>query len=111
LRPLPQADNPQQAVRLVIASNRSDGYTPTRFIQVTEDGYADDLLDRCAKLIEKGETLEYLASALQRYPTLLTLEDFVARFGAGWGLPDTTLEAAKARESYFDQLANGPRYS
>jgi hypothetical protein len=30
-------------------------------------------------LIEKGETLQYLETALQRFPTLLTLEDFVSR--------------------------------
>jgi hypothetical protein len=68
-----------KAVERVVTSNRKDGYLPTRFIQITEGGYAGDLLERCARVIEKGETLQYLEIALQRFPTLLTLEDFVSR--------------------------------
>ncbi len=107
---MPHAHNLREAVQLVIASNRSDGYPPTRFIQVTEEGYADDLLERCTRLIEKGETLEYLDSAFQRFPTLLTLEDFVSRFGTDWGFPSTAIAAAQDRAAYFDQLVGGPRY-
>ena len=74
MRSMPQAHGLREAVQLVISSNKSDGYPPARFIQATEEGYADDLLERCTKLIEKGETLEYLESAFLRFPSLLTLE-------------------------------------
>ena len=107
---MPQADSLHQAVQIVIASNRSDGYPPTRFIQVTEGGYADNLLELCNRLIEKGETLQYLESAFGRFPTLLTLEDFVSRFGVGWGFSSTAVAAAKDRAAYFDQLVGGSRY-
>jgi hypothetical protein len=35
------------------------------------DGTAPDLLSVCIRLINKGETLEYLDVALRRFPTLL----------------------------------------
>jgi hypothetical protein len=110
MRELPNAQNLGEAVSRVIESNRSDGYTPTRFIQATADGTAPNLLPICVKLIAKGETLEYLDSALRRFPMLLTLEDFVSRRGSEWGFDEATVETARARSAYFDQLAGGTRY-
>jgi hypothetical protein len=111
MRALPHAGNLSEAVRQVVESNRSDGYTPIRFIQATRDGTATDLLSVCSKLISKGETLEYLESALKSYPTLLTLEDFVSRRGSEWGFDKAAIETARARAAYFDQLAGGTRYA
>jgi hypothetical protein len=102
--------NLSEAVRHVIESNRSDGYTPIRFIQATGDGTATDLLSVCARLISKGETLEYLESALRSYPTLLTLRDFVSRRGFEWGFDEATVETARARAAYFGQIAGRTRY-
>ncbi len=89
----------------VIESNSQDGYVPTRFIQATEYGRAPGLTRVCENLIQKGETLEYLEDALKKFPTLLTLEDFVARFGEGWGFSRTTIDVAKQRVVYFDLIA------
>lgn len=111
MRQLPNAGNLSEAVRRVIDSNRSDGYTPTRFIQATGDGTATDLLPVCVKLISKGETLEYLESALKSHPTLLTLEDFVSRRGSEWGFDGAAVEIARARAVYFDQIAGTTRYA
>lgn len=108
---MPNPRTLNEAVRCVIESNRSDGYIPTRFIQSTQDGTASDLLAICIKLINKGETLEYLDSALRRFPTLLTIEDLVCSHGAEWGFDDPTIEMARARSEYFDQIARGTRYS
>ena len=110
MRQLPTARNLSEAVRRVIESNRSDGYTPTRFIQATGDGTATDLFTVCTKLIRKGETLEYLESALRSYPTLLTLEDFVSCRGSEWGFDDAAIETARACSAYFDQIAGTTRY-
>ncbi len=108
---LPIVNKLSDAVRVVIDSNRNDGYTPSRFIQVTEDGEAQDLHAICEKLIVKGETLEYLEKALLKYPTLLlTLEDFIVRFGPTWGFSNEAVEAARARVVFFDRLAGGQRY-
>jgi hypothetical protein len=98
------------AVRLVIESNRADGYIPSRFITATADGAATNLLEICARLINRGETLEYLESALRRFPTLLTIEDFISQYGSAWGFDQLTIEQASARSRYFDILASGSRY-
>lgn len=110
MRPLPNPRNLNEAVRFVIESNRSDGYLPNRFIQATADGTAPNLLAVCINLISKGETLQYLESALRRLPTLLTLEDFVSHRGSEWGFDEATVEAACARSEYFDQIAGCVRY-
>lgn len=111
MRQLPKTRNLKDAVRCVIASNRSDGYTPSRFIQATEDGTAPDLLAVCIRLINKDETVEYLDIALRRFPTLLTLEDFVSRWGSAWGFDDRTVTIARSRSAYFDQVAGQTRYT
>ena len=111
MRQLPKPRNLNDAVRCVIESNRSDGYTPTRFIQATEDGTSPDLLAVCTRLIKKGETLEYLDKALKQIPTLLTLEDFVSRRGSQWGFDKETIATALDRANYFDQIAGQIRYT
>jgi hypothetical protein len=111
MRPLPTVTTLKQAVESVINSNKRDGYPPTRFIQATQDGVAPDLKTICERPIVRGETLEYLESALLRFPTLLTIEDFVARQGLAWGFSPEGVEAASARVTYFDQIAHGKRYS
>ena len=105
MRLLPQPKTLKEAVENVINSNKKDGYPPTRFIQATEAGTADDLKAVCERLIVRGETVEYLDKALRRFPTLFTLEDFVARFGKGWGFSDEVISHAKARVNYFDKVA------
>ena len=110
MRQLPSPQNLNDAVRCVIGSNCLDGYTPNRFIQATGDGAAPDLLAVCIRLINKGETLEHLDSALRQFPALLTLEDFVSRCGSEWGFDEKTVATARARSAYFDQIAGRTRY-
>lgn len=110
MRQLPNPRNLTDAVRCVIESNRADGYTPIRFIQITADGSVPDLLTVCIKLINKGETLEYLDNALRRFPMLLTLEDLVWRRGSEWGFDLATIETARARSEYFDLITGRNRY-
>ena len=110
MRLLPQVQDLRQAVRAVVDSNKNDGYIPTRFIQATGNGDRPDLLSVCNRLIMKGETLEYLESALRRSPTLLTLEDFVSKHGVTWGFSQEMVETARARAEYFDIIAGATRY-
>lgn len=110
MRSLPKVQTLKQAVREVIENNKSDGYIPTRFIQATGSGDVPDLLSVCEKLIAKGETLEYLENALKRFPTLLTLEDFVSQHGTAWGFSQGTIKVAKARVEYFDMITGKTRY-
>lgn len=103
--------NLQAAVRYVIESNCADGYTPSRFIQMTQDGTAPNLLSICTRLINKGELLEYLELAVKECPTLLLLEDVVAIHGAEWGFDERTIEMAAARSERFDRVAGSKRYA
>ena len=110
MRSLPKVQTLKEAVRMVIESNTGDGYSPTRFIQATANGDRPDLPSVCDRLIVKGETLEYLESALRRFPTLLTLEDFVSENGATWGFSQDTIKTARARVKYFNMIAGATRY-
>jgi hypothetical protein len=110
MRFLPTPRDLKAAVRCVIESNSADGYVPSRFIQATGNGTASDLLAICSRLINKGETLQYLDSALKRFSTLLTLEDLVSWRGAEWGFDNATIDIARARSVYFDQVAGRSRY-
>lgn len=110
MRQLPSAQTLRQAVIKVIEINKEDGYIPTRFMQVTGYGDVPDLLPVCERLILKGELLEYLEGALKRFPTLLTLEDFVSRYGDNWGFSQEVIKAAAARAQYFDMIAGTIRY-
>ena len=40
MRPIPEPKDLEAGVQYIIESNRADGYTPTRFIQITQDGNA-----------------------------------------------------------------------
>ena len=109
-RALPNVKTLSAAVCEVIASNRRDGYIPTRFIGITQDGMAPNLCEVSRNLIMNPETLEWLESGLQKYPTCLFLEDFVSRHGIEWGFDRAVVEAAAARAQRFDQIVGAKRY-
>jgi len=111
MRQLSNVQTLKEAVKEVIESNKSDGYIPTRFIQATGNGDKPNLLSVCEGLITKGETLEYLEDALKRFPTLLTLEDFVVNHRVAWGFSRDTIRVAEARVKYFNLLAGTARYT
>lgn len=111
-RLLPPAQTLQQAVIRVIDSNTADGYRPTRFIQMTGGGYKEALPAICAGLILRGEALDHLEDAFrQNSIPYLTIEDYVSRFGKGWGFQYLVIQNAEARVSYFDTLVGGKRYA
>jgi hypothetical protein len=110
MRVLPNPHDLKDAVRCVIESNSADGYVPIRFIQATGDGTAPDLLAVCRRLISEGENLQYLDSVMKHFSTLLTLEDLVSWRGAEWDFDHATIDIARARSVYFDQVARRSRY-
>ena len=92
------------AVVEVIVQNKSIGYNPTRFTQMTQGGHANDLIEVCDRLIQRGETLEAVSSQLGNHPDILTLEDLIVHSPRGkeWGLDGSTIEIAKARVETWD---------
>jgi len=109
-RPLPKPQSLGDAARDVISSNIADGYTPSRFAGITQGGTAPNLVDVCDKLINEPSTLEWLENELKKRPTLLTIEDFVCRYGLTWGFNQATVKTACERARYFDQVAGRTRY-
>lgn len=95
----------------VIQSNTEDGYVPIRFKQITQDGASPDLVAVCRRLINKGELLALLEGELEKRPMLLTIEDFVCRYGTEWGFDGATIAMADARRVRFDQVAMRTRYT
>ena len=102
----------REAVETVIQQNRSIGYTPTRFIQMTEGGHAENLPGICDRLIQSGATYEAVSNQLNRYPNTLTLEDLIVHstYGRGWMLDEMTVETAKARVKGWDREVGQRRW-
>ncbi len=100
----PAPSTVKEAVGTVIAQNKSVGYNPARFIQITQGGYANDLIEICDRLIQRGETLDAVSNQLGNYPDILTLEDLIVHspHGKEWGLDESTIEIAKARVETWD---------
>jgi len=96
--------NLKQAAQKVIAQNISVGYTPTRFIQVTEGGNAVNLDEVISRLVLKAELLEELERQIKLHPDIITIEDLIAESDDGFGLPEEVIKIAKARHKYFDML-------
>jgi hypothetical protein len=68
----------KQIVQKVIAQNISVGYTPTRFIQITEGGNAKNLDEIVSRLILKAELLEELERQIKKAPDIITIEDLIS---------------------------------
>ena len=61
-------------------------------------------------LIRSATAIEAMETAVQNHPGLLTLEDYVMRWGAEWGLTAETMELARASSESFDKLSGYQRY-
>ena len=81
---IPSPSTLKEAVETVIDQNKSIGYNPTRFTQMTQGGYADNLIEVCDRLIQRGETYEAVSDQLENHPDILTL-----------GRPDSSLSPRK----------------
>ena len=101
---IPSPSTLKEAVETVIDQNKSIGYNPTRFTQMTQGGYADNLVEVCDRLIQRGETYEAVSDQLENHPDILTLEDLIVHSPRGreWGLDESTIEMAKARVEAWD---------
>jgi hypothetical protein len=112
-RSLPPATTLPPAVNRVIVSNIGDGWRPSRFIQVTQSGAAENLGAVGENLILSGEAQGYVIDAFRRDQLpYLTIEDYESQRGADWGFSDGAIEQAKAAVDTFDKLiGGGPRYS
>ena len=103
----------REAVETVIDQNKSIGYNPTRFIQMTQGGYAGNLGEIRDRLIQRDETYQALSGQLDNHPDILTLEDLIVHspHGREWGLAEPTIVMAKARVEAWDIEVGLQRWS
>ena len=63
----------RDAVREVIHQNLEVGHSPGRFIQLTENGEAEDLVVRCQNLVNDPAIFDILFDGVDEYPAFLAL--------------------------------------
>jgi len=70
MRPMPRPKNLEAAVQYVIESNRADGYTPTRFIQITVLLFiAAEGSNRVNNTISENESIRSSSESEESAPT------------------------------------------
>jgi hypothetical protein len=108
---LPQVNSLREAVQTVIKSNKKDGYSPNRLIQMVTVNDLE-LIRVCSSIILKPESLSALYTAISDdHPNLLTIEDFIAVHGQSWGLSLEVAKEAEIRCKLFDDWAKRKRYN
>ena len=100
----------QNAVRNVIENNTGLGYPSLGFKRATLDGSHPELLAVCQELIASSRAVSAMEEAVKQYLGLLTLEDYVMRWGSEWGFGPETVEIAGASAEAFDKLLGFQRW-
>jgi hypothetical protein len=80
------------------------GDPATYFIEATQGRSGQDLVAAVSRMIRKTSAVEYREKELGKYPSLLTIEDYVWRYGLGWGFDQDTVEMARQNALYYDLL-------
>ena len=109
-RPLAHPGSLQQAVRQVIDDNTALGYLPQRLLAETEDGTVADLVAACRRVISSPAALTETEEALERFAQILTIEDFVSRWGRDLGFTEDMVQLAQEGAGYFDGVAGFSRF-
>ena len=100
----------QNGVRNVIDNNACLGYPSVGFRHATQEGYHPDLLRVCEELTLNPNAFAAMEKAVKTYSGFLTLEDYVAIWGAEWGFSAQAVEHAKASAETFDRLVGYQRW-
>jgi hypothetical protein len=99
-RPLPPVNDLPEACSLVIY--QSQGNPATYFIEATQGRSGQDLVAAIRRMIRSGEAREYREKELRKFPSLLSIEDYVWRYGLTWGFDQETVEMARQNALYYD---------
>ena len=109
-RPLTHPGSLEEAVRQVILDNTRMGYTYQRLVVETENVQASNLRVACSRVISSPAGLQETEEALGGLPQLLTIEDFVSRWGTEWGFDETDVQLAQEGAEYYDAVAGSTRF-
>jgi hypothetical protein len=83
---------------------QSEGDPATRFEQAIQGRTGQDLVNVVSRMINNHEAVEYREKEVRRFPNLLTIEDYVCRYGTEWEFDQGTIDNASANAQYFDQV-------
>lgn len=92
----------RQAVELIIEQNKSLKYVPTYFIRITADKDDFQLSEAIRGLILKPELLEDLEKKINKYGSILTIEDLVVFKDDHFSFADDVVMEAKKRSESFN---------
>ena len=100
----------QKALWSMRENNDALGFRAMRFRQLTQDGYHPDLLRVCEELVLNPNAFAAMEKAVKTYSGFLTLEDYVAVWGAEWGFSEQAVEHAKDSAETLDRLVEYRRW-
>ena len=109
---IPNPETLREACQVVIGQNTAMRYIPSIFIRETQNGYVDNLVAVCEKLIYSSSALRAMEEAVQKYGPILTLEDLTlySENGGSWEISDDARERAKATVETLDKLFGPTRW-
>ncbi|AEJ38261.1 hypothetical protein TPY_0033 [Sulfobacillus acidophilus TPY] len=111
---IPEVHSLEAAVQAVIRQNIACGYRPVRFIQKTQKGNAptDDLITNLTNLVRNNTAQAVVSEAIQRYPKLLTIEDFLQYddWALAWGFSCSVADQARLAVRRYDRQAGHVRW-
>ncbi len=100
----------RNAVREVIEQNKSMGHNATRFSQATVNGQAHNLGEICERFICSPNAVAAIGNAIRERGGLLTIEDYVVRWGSEWGFDALVIHVAGESAEWFDRIVGYKRY-
>jgi hypothetical protein len=110
-RPLPVVNTLQEACCAV--RDQPQGKRATKFISMTQDCTAPNLVDVCTNLIVASSAVAaQAAESFGGEHYLLTIEDVVWRQGQAWGFTPATVRRANLNAQNYDSASglSHPRY-
>jgi hypothetical protein len=63
-----------------------------------------------SNFIMNKATLEVVEKEIRDFPELVTIEDYVCRYGLEWGFERRVIDEACARVQYFNQIVGERRF-
>jgi hypothetical protein len=93
----------ERAVSQVISN--PVGRQAGRFEALTQGHTGPELVRIISNLIVNAEAVEFRERELRQFPYLLTIEDFVGRFGSDWDFEPRVIQQASALSEYYDRIA------
>jgi hypothetical protein len=107
---VPSVINLREAVRYVIENNTNEGYPPNYFRRKTSCPDRE-LLRSCLDLLYNPNSINAVYKSLEAHPKMITLEDFIVRYGNDWGFTPDNIQKAKDSLDTFNSVPGKVKWS